>query len=167
VDRLVPCKACGAEFKIPEAPGVALLIEPTADDGLYELASDPDDEPTPPPAAPVVPKLEDAPQSTRTNESAVTDPPVSTEASSTTPAEASHAGVHPDAVSDADESAEQEVYVSDAVKARRREEQRIAAAANEPARSWRDFKGLITIGGIIALFAVIYLAMLIFSSGMD
>ena len=42
IERHVPCKACGAEFVVPYAPGQGIPIdpEPLADDGTYDLALD-------------------------------------------------------------------------------------------------------------------------------
>lgn len=42
IDRKVPCKACGAEFRVPTAPGVGVAIqpEPVGDDGTYDLDLD-------------------------------------------------------------------------------------------------------------------------------
>lgn len=42
IEKHVPCKACGAEFIVPYAPGEGIAInpEPAADDSTYDLAID-------------------------------------------------------------------------------------------------------------------------------
>lgn len=42
--RTVPCKQCGESFIVPDQPGPGLPLEPTTDDGLYELQMDEEDE---------------------------------------------------------------------------------------------------------------------------
>ena len=37
VGRIVPCKQCDTQFTVPQTPGVGLTLEPTNDDGMYEL----------------------------------------------------------------------------------------------------------------------------------
>jgi len=159
--RAVPCKECGTRFIIPDQPGLGLADKPApapkprADDDLYELATDPDDEPTPPPPAyksPAAPTVEDHEPSPTAEPTGVSKPAQKS-----------------DGPDDADESGDSEptVYVSEAVKASRREEQRIAAVANEPARTWRDHKGLIILVSILGLFVIIYLTMVAFSDALD
>jgi len=43
-ERTVPCKQCGESFVVPDQPGPGLPLEPTTDDGLYELQMDEVDE---------------------------------------------------------------------------------------------------------------------------
>lgn len=159
--RTVPCKECGTSFIVPDQPGLGLADkpapepEPTADNGLYELAMDPDDEPAPPPPAyksPPTPSAEDH----QPNPAADPD-----EAS----APADDAGD----TGDADESHDSgpAIHISEAAKASRREEQRIAAIENEPGHSWRDHKGLIILFSVIGLFVAIYLLMYSFSDALD
>ena len=45
VGRTVPCKQCGAEFKVPSAPGTGIALAPVTDDGTYELDLDAEDTP--------------------------------------------------------------------------------------------------------------------------
>ena len=158
VGRSVPCKECGTSFIIPDQPGLGLADKPTpapksaADDDLYELATDPDDEHTPPPPA----YKSQAASAAEDHE----PPPTAEPLGASEPADESD---------DAGESHDSEptVHISEAVKASRREEQRIAAVANEPARTWRDHKGLITLFSVVGLFVIIYLTMVAFSDALD
>ena len=40
IDKHVPCKACGAEFIVPSAPGVGIALDPVTDNGTYDLDLD-------------------------------------------------------------------------------------------------------------------------------
>ena len=142
--QTIACKQCGAEFIIPDQPGQGLtrVEKPVAQErDLYELAADPDDEPEMPPAykSPPTPPVEDreALPSTSTDTDAQ------------------------------DEPSEPSAHISEAAKASRREQQRIAAAEQEAGRSWRDYKGLITLATVIGLFVIIYIAMILFSNVLD
>lgn len=148
VGQSVPCKQCGTTFTIPDQPGkgIAHQPEPVDDDGLYELATDPDDEPVLPPARAMPPPIEQ-----------YAPPPATAPAQSS---EASEPNEDPD-------QAEPQLHISEAAKAARREEQRIAAAEQQAARSWRDYKWLIIVLSLLGLFAVIYLAMYLFSDAME
>lgn len=148
--RELPCKECGTKFIIPERPGLGLLVpaEPvTEDEGLYELAADPDDEPLPPPPprVPMTPAMDESPHES----TAAAEPSAGMSATSDDDAE--------------DEPMEPNPHISEAAKATRREEQRLAAAANERPESWRDNKVIWTVAVVVGLFVVIYLAMLSFS----
>ena len=157
--KRVTCKACGEPFDFPELPKPAAPPPPPADDaGLYELASDPElDDPTPPPA--FVPEPTTTPEPTEQAEQVVKPPmePPATSASDqaqTTPTSS---------ILDAEEPA----YVSDAVKAARREEQRIAAMADATEEKWWKQKWFFVVIGLLILFAIIYWAMTQFSDAMD
>lgn len=148
--RSVPCQACGTTFEIPDQPGPGVLPKPIQDDGLYELAADPDDEPQQPPAF-TLPKE---------------DPPAEVQAAAaisptaeTTPTES--------AIDLGDEGSEPIVHRSDAAKAARREELRIAAAQAEAEGSWRDYKWLIIVLAVLGLLGLIYWAMYQFSDAME
>lgn len=151
VGQAVPCKACGTTFEIPMKPGKGLLPQPAEDDGLYELAGDPDDEPELPPAH-VIPKADPTPA-----------PP--TPKPAPPPAETKPARDLGGANND--DSSEPAVHVSEAAKAARREEQRIAAAQAASVRSWRDYKWLIMIIALLCLLGLIYWAMHLFSDAVD
>ncbi|MBX2850494.1 MAG: zinc-ribbon domain-containing protein [Phycisphaeraceae bacterium] len=152
VGKSVPCKQCGTSFEIPDRPGKGVLPKP-ADDGIYELAADPDDEPEQPPAY-VVPKAPPAEQ-----QAAPAAEPV-VETGSADVAEES-------ADAEADDPSEPQVHLSEAAKTARREAQRIAAAESEAERSWRDYKSLIIVIALLVLFGIIYWAMVAFSDAMD
>lgn len=142
--REVPCKHCGTAFIIPDQPGVGLSIEPSEpeDDGLYDLASDPDEERELPPAYVV--------EKTARDPSAAT-PSIETSESAAT--------VTLDEPSEPADTGEPQVHISEAAKAARREEQRIAAANEVPEKSWRDYKWLIILIAVLLLFSCIWLAM--------
>ncbi|MFK7789903.1 MAG: hypothetical protein AB8C95_10490 [Phycisphaeraceae bacterium] len=138
--RTIPCKECDTEFIIPDQPGLGLTVakQPVVkEEDLYELASDPDEELELPPAHKTPPK-----------------PPIQDhEPSPSTPTDSDKE----------DAPSEPNIHISEAAKASRREQQRIAAAEQEAERTWRDHKGLITLASIVGLFVIIYLAMLYFS----
>ncbi len=158
--RSVPCKQCGKSFIIPDQPGLGLAEQPAPqpkhaeEDDLYELATDPDDEPELPPAfkSPPVPKAEDP------------SPPPTAD-----PYGATDTAQDPVVADDVEAShtSEPAVHISEAAKASRREQQRIAAAESEAARSWQDYKGWIILASVVGLFVIIYLAMYAFSSALD
>jgi hypothetical protein len=146
VGRLVPCRKCGTEFTVPKQPGQGEAIDTSGDnqDSVYALAVDIDDLPepkTPPPPAAMV-------DPTDTAETPKHEPPAP--AVKTTDAPPGEAGVP----SEQDGEAEAPAHVSEAAKAKRREEQRLAAAAAQPARSWRDYKLLIILGGVVVGVAI-------------
>lgn len=143
----VPCKACGASFKIPSQPGPGIAPPPPEDDGLYELASDPDLDTPPPPPAYQPPPSEEPAQEAETPSSAepaATSQPLA--APKLSPTESIR-------------NAEQPAYVSDDVKAMRREEQRIAAAQAASVKSWRDYKWLIILIAVVILSIGLWLAL--------
>lgn len=43
--RTVACKQCGTQFTVPDAPGMGLALEPTNDDGIYDLETPEIDQP--------------------------------------------------------------------------------------------------------------------------
>lgn len=154
VGQAVPCKQCGTAFEIPGEPGPGQLPQPADDDGMYELASNPDlDAPPPPPAYQPPPSDKPAQQNA--------PPPTAP----TAPAESSITA-EPSPTSSI-LNAEQPAYVSDETKAARREELRIAAAEAASARSWRDYKWLIIVLALLCLFGIIYWAMYLFSDAVD
>lgn len=156
--RIVPCKQCGTRFAVPDQPGRGLVAEahPQADTdahlqtrtdtetdaGIYELADDPDEEPPAPPPAYTPPTEREkpaTPQPRNTPPTAPAPPAVSTGGDS------------------AAASAGEAKHLSEAAKAARREQQRLAAAEAEAARSWRDFKWLyIALGLLVFLSALIW-----------
>eukprot|EP00752_Nemacystus_decipiens_P013926 g12362.t1 len=153
IGKSVTCKACGNSFLFPSQPGAGKAPEPVEDDGLYELASDPDidEPPAPPPVratpSPSSPAVEPAVKTTA--EPAIkpaVEPPAS--AVQTDPAPTS-------SLLDTEEPA----YVSDAVKAARREEQRIAAVADATEEKWWQKKWVLVAIGLLILFLIIYWAM--------
>lgn len=148
VGRSVPCKACGTTFEIPSRPGPGVLPKPTEDDGMYELAADPDDEPELPPAF-TPPKEEPAAEAVPAPEA---------------PAVEIKSAVN---VSGGEDGSDQIIHISDAKKAARREEQRIAAAEAEAQGSWRDYKWLIIVLSVLALLGIIYWSFLWFSDAME
>lgn len=145
--RQISCKVCGTEFVIPDQPGQGRPVQTAEDDSLYELARDPDEERELPPAyqPPSVPPA---------NEPA---PPPAESANTT------------DTINSADvpDSDEPEGHISEAAKAARREEQRIAAAEKEAARTWREYKWLYIVLALLCLFAIIYWAIYQFSNAME
>ena len=151
--REVPCKQCGSAFIIPDQPGTGLTIASNEheDDGLYDLASDPDEERDLPPAhvAPTpTPILDqnDQPPADDASEPAIAPP--------SEPDDDAHSG-------------EPQVHISEAAKASRREEQRIAAATTEPERSWRDYKWLFILLALIGLGLSLMWALGRFAEFMD
>lgn len=146
VGRLVPCKKCGTEFTVPSKPGVGVAIDAASDseDSVYALAVDIDalpDEPAAKPRPPATPKAEHQP------------PP---------------AAVTPTDKPDASEQADAPVKeLSEAAKARRREEQRLAAAAAEPAHDWRDYKPLIILVSVLLIAGLIIYLMVANSNALD
>lgn len=149
VGRSVPCQACSTTFDIPDQPGPGLLPKPIEDDGLYELAADPDDEPEQPPAF-TLPK--DPPAEAQSA-------PAVTPAIETAPVES--------AIDLGDEGSEPIVHRSEAAKAARREELRIAAAEAEAQGSWRDYKWLIIVLSVLALLGLIYWGMHLFADAVE
>jgi hypothetical protein len=152
VGKSVPCKQCGTTFEIPSQPGKGVLPKP-ADDGLYELAANPDDEPELPPAY----EVSKAPPTEEQAPSAA-EPVIDTRPVDTT-----------DRIADTaeDSPSEPEVHLSEAAKAARREQQRIAAVENEPQPKWWQQKWLIIVVALLALFGIIYWAMHAFSDAME
>lgn len=162
--RTVPCKQCGKQFTVPDQPGPGLTTQPppqaspTPDTGkdtdadIYELAEDLDEEPQAPPLAYTPPTEAEQPPTTPPT---TTPPPTSTPSTTHAPA--------PPAVSTegdaADASAGEAKHVSEAAKAARREQQRLAAAEAEAARSWRDFKWLYFSLGALVFFILLVWSM--------
>lgn len=127
----------------PDQPNKINPSEP--DDGLYELANDPDADQTPlPPAYQPPPQAESAPTSP-------TGP--------ASPDQAKPAA----SLLDSEEPA----YVSDEVKARRREEQRIAAMANATEDKWWQQKWVRITLGLLILLGILYWIMLQFSDAVE
>ena len=71
-----------------------------------------------------------------------------------------------DSVEEAD-NGEPEVHVSEAAKAARREAQRIAAAEEQAVRTWRDYKWLWIVLGLLVLLIIIYWGIYQFSDAME
>ncbi|MFN3167253.1 MAG: hypothetical protein ACE37H_09350 [Phycisphaeraceae bacterium] len=147
VGRLVPCRKCGTEFTVPRHPGVGQALDSSDDgqDSVYALAVDIDDLPepaVPPPPAAMVDQTDHA-------EAARHEPPAPAVKTNDVPT-----GASPGGTGESDDASDEPAHVSEAAKAKRREEQRLAAAAAEPARSWRDYKLLIILGGLIVVVAL-------------
>lgn len=146
-NRKVVCQACQTEFTFPAQPIQEKAPPPAEDDGLYDLASDPDEERELPPA--YVPP-------------AVTPTEPKAEGSESTPP-----AVTTSDASDADDG-EPQVHISEAAKATRREEQRIAAAAElEAASSKKVYKWLIIALIVVCVVVIGYWAMNHFSDAFN
>ena len=172
-NRKVACQACQTQFTFPDQPvaekpsQAAEPAGPETDDGLYELASDPEAQIDLPPAH-TVPK--NGPAADAPAPSASTEPG---QASEPTQPIGPNASSDSDAADPPGESGEQPsggepiMHISEAKKAARREEQRKAAAQAESVRTWRDYKLLYILLGVFLLLALIYLAMYLFSEAME
>lgn len=165
--RKVVCKACDTQFAFPEQPKPKVQppqtdepTQATGDDGLYDLATDPDEERELPPAfVPSTKPPADEPA-----------PPASTEpVDPTKPSE-------PVGSTESDEPGQSEedpfggepvTHISEAKKAARREELRLARVAEDSIRTWRDYKLLYIVLGLFLLFVLIYIAMYMFSEAME
>lgn len=156
VGKSVPCKQCGTAFQVPSKPGMGVLPEP-ADDGLYELAADPDDQPELPPAY-EVPKAPRAEASTASQDEPAVHPTHDPEQATTAQDTADR---------EEDSPSEPQVHLSEAAKAARREAQRLAAAENEPQPKWWQQKWLIIAAALLVLFVIIYWAIYAFSEAME
>jgi hypothetical protein len=159
-NRKVVCKACNTQFAFPEQPPKPPTVEPADsidDDGIYDLASDPDEERELPPA--YVP---------------ATAPSVNDPVASASPENENSSDPAEPAISSGSDEPEEEAvggepvaHVSEAKKAARREAQRLAAAEAESIRTWRDYKLLYIVLGLFLLFVLIYTAMYMFSEAME
>ena len=149
--RKVKCQACGTAFSFPDQahsaptepePSAYDLATPADDDSMYELASDPDEERELPPAY-GVPK--DVPEPARPTPDAA-------------PIESPIPGNAPSQSSEQPDDSEPVVHVSEAAKAARREELRIARAEEDSVKTWRDYKLV-----YIAIGALVFLAVLLWA----
>jgi len=141
--RKFPCKQCGEQFTVPSAPGIGISDKPQPQDEsaqTYELA-DYDDEPVAEHA-----RFKPAPKAEQKE-----DHDTSRSAAAPKPQPASDPGPT--------ESKEEPRELSEAARATRREQQRIAAATSEPVRTWRDYKTLITLAVILGVVILIVLGM--------
>lgn len=152
VGKSVTCKQCGTEFQVPNKPGMGVLPQP-ADDGLYELAADPDDEPELPPAY-EMPKSLPTQTPTASQDEPAVNPTHDPEQATT-------------ADRDEDSPSEPQVHLSEAAKAARREAQRVAAAESERQPKWWQQKWLIIAAALLLLFVIIYWAIYAFSEAME
>lgn len=143
--RKVACKACGTEFIFPDELALAAPAPPEDDAGLYELASDPEEERDLPPAF--------KPQPCPPQTPVLPDEPIDSTVSE-------------DSVEEADKG-EPEIHASEAAKAARREAQRIAAAEEQAVRTWRDYKWLWVVLGLLVLLIIIYWGIYKFSDAME
>lgn len=169
--RTTTCKQCGMAFAVPDAPGPGLMVAATPEP---EPMSDPTPKHEPEPATPPAPadedddglyELADVPE----------DPPPPTPSSGLSQHTDTFPGVSPpipaikpsrvDRANDTDsaESIDAGQHMSEAAKAARREQQRIAAAQAQPKHSWRDHKGLVILGSVLVLVTLIIVGMYVIS----